>query len=812
MAGQGVVEFQLLDASYEVVGGKARLVLWARLSDGGRAVLFYEGFRPYFYALLEEDADPGEVAEMIRRLSKPRSPITSVDLVERRYFGRPVKALRVETLIPEAVREYRGEVANLPGVREVLEADIRFAMRFLIDKNIYPLRWYRAAVEEVSAPGYYVDKAFTVKGEIEEAEEAVMRDPLEGLRIMAFDIEAYNPQRSPDPRRDPVILIGYKVHPGGEAVILEADGRSDKRLIARFVEAVRKTDPDIIVGYNQNRFDWPYLMERAKIHALRLEVGRRRGATPQPSVYGHISVPGRLNVDLYDFADEMHEVKVKSLEEVAEYLGVKRKSERVILEWWQIAEYWDDEKKRPILKQYTADDVDSTMGLAHRFLPFGAQLSQVSGLPLDQVMAASVGFRLEWRLIREAFKAGELVPNRVERREEKYTGAIVLKPKVGVHENIAVLDFASMYPNIMIKYNVGPDTLVRPGEPYDPEEVNVAPEVGHKFRKSPPGFFRRVLERFLGWRRAIKEEMKKYPKDSPEYRLLDERQKAIKVLANASYGYMGWPAARWYCRECAEAVTAWGRSLITTSIKMAKEMGLDVIYGDTDSLFVTYKPGVVEKLIERIEKELGFEVKLEKVYRKVFFTEAKKRYVGLTQDGKIDVVGFEAVRGDWSELAKETQLKVAELVLRTGGVDEAVKYVRRVIEDLKAGRVPIEKLVIWKTLTKRPEEYEAEAPHAVAARIMESMGIKVAPGAKIGYVIVKGAGNVSRRARPYFTVKPSEVDVNYYIEKQVIPAALRILGYFGVTEKTLKSGARQASLLDFLAGATPARRSGGRKK
>ena len=793
------VRFQLLDASYEVVGGRARVVLWARLEDGGRAVLFYEGFNPYFYALLEEGADPGEVAARVRRLSRPRSPIVKVEPVERRYFGRPVKALRIETLIPEMVREYRKEVASLPGVRDVLEADIRYAMRFLIDKNLYPMRWYEADAEPVKAPGYEVDAVYRIVGEIGELEEGVMRDPLEGLRVMAFDIEAYNPQRSPDPHKDPVIVIGYKVD-GGDTVLLTARDHDDRELIAEFTRAVKREDPDIIVGYNQNRFDWPYLQERAKVHGLKLEVGRRKGATPQPSVYGHISIPGRLNVDLYDFAEEIHEVKVKSLEEVAEYLGVMRKDERVILEWWQIAEYWDDPEKRPILLRYTRDDVESTMGLAERFLPFGAQLSQVSGLPMDQVMAASVGFRLEWRLIREAYKLGELVPNRVERREETYTGAIVLKPKVGVHENIAVLDFASMYPNIMVKYNVGPDTLVRPGEPYDPGEVYVAPEVGHKFRKRPPGFFRRILERFLEWRRRIKEEMKKYPKDSPEYRLLDERQKAIKVLANASYGYMGWPAARWYCRECAEAVTAWGRSLIKRAIEMAREMGLTVIYGDTDSLFVTYKPGVVEKLIERIERELGFEVKLEKVYRKVFFTEAKKRYVGLTEDGRIDVVGFEAVRGDWSELAKETQLRVAEIVLRTGGVEEAIRYVRRVIEDLRKGRIPLEKLVIWKTLTKRPEEYEAEAPHVVAAKVMESRGFKVTPGMKIGYVIVKGAGKVSRRARPYFMVKPEEVDVNYYIDKQVVPAALRILGYFGVTEKRLKSGAAQASLLDFLGG------------
>ena len=793
------IRFQLLDATYEVVGGRPRIVLWGRGEDGGRLVLFYDEFRPYFYALLEDHADPARVAASIKRLSEPRSPIVSVEPVERRYFGRPVKALRVTTVIPEYVRHYREAVARVEGVREVLEADIRFAMRFLIDTNMYPLRWYEASVEEEPRGPFLVDAAYRLLEVPREAAGGEERDPLEGLSLLAFDIEAYNPQRSPDPKRDPVIIIGLMSDGDEEPLLLEAEDHDDSRLLREFVEEVKRRDPDIIVGYNSNGFDWPYLLERAKIHGLKLDVGRRRGVQPQPSVYGHISVPGRLNVDLYDFAEEMSELKMKTLEEVADYLGVMPKSERVILEWWQISEYWDDPEKRPVLEEYTKHDVISTYGLAGKFLPFGAQLSQISGLPLDQVVAASVGFRLEWRLMREAYKLGELVPNRVERREERYTGAIVLQPLRGVHENIAVLDFASMYPNIMVKFNVGPDTLVRPGEEYDPDNVYVAPEVGHKFRKSPDGFFRKVLGRFLEWRRRVKEEMKKYPPDSPMYRLLNERQKAIKVLANASYGYMGWTAARWYCRPCAEAVTAWGRSLIRRAISMARELGLRVIYGDTDSLFVDYKPEAVERLIERIERELGFEVKIDKIYKRVFFTEAKKRYVGLTQDGRIDVVGFEAVRGDWSELAKETQLAVAEIILRTGDVNKAVKYVRDVIAKLKRREIPLQKLVIWKTLTKRLDEYEAEAPHVVAARIMESMGYKVSPGMKIGFIITRGSGKVSKRAKPYFIVKEDEVDVDYYIDKQVIPAAMRILGYFGISEKRLKSGGG-VSLLDFMGG------------
>lgn len=794
------IVFQLLDVSYEVIGKEPVIDLWARTEDGKRALIHVRGFRPYFYALLEEGASEEEVVRAVKALSKPSSPITRVDPMVKRYIGRESRTLRIETMIPAAVREYREAVSRIPGVREVLEADIRFSMRYLIDVNLYPMRWYSVEVEEGRLPGLRADAFYVAKGPVRELEEYAKRDPLEGLRMMAFDIEVYNPMRSPDPKRDPVIIIGYMTDRDSSPTLLVAENNNDRRIISEFRQAILDYDPDIIVGYNQNGFDWPYLVERAKYLGLKLDLGRKANSQPQPSVYGHYSIPGRLNVDLYDFAEEMYEVKMKTLEEVADYLGVMPKDKRVVLEWWEISEYWDDPEKRKILLDYARADVLSTYGLIWKFLPFGAQLSQVSGMPMDQVMAASVGFRLEWRLIREASKLGELVPNRVERREESYTGAIVLKPKPGLHENIAVLDFASMYPNIMVRYNVGPDTLVKPGEPVDPNKVYKAPEVGHMYRKEPPGFFKKVVEKLLTIRKHIKEEMKKYPEGSPDYNLLNERQRAVKVLANASYGYLGWPHARWYCRECAESITAWGRELITRAIRKARELGLDVIYGDTDSLFVTNNEAKVQQLISWIEEELGFEVKIDKVYKKVFFTEAKKRYVGLTVDGKIDVVGFEAVRGDWSELAKETQIRVAELVLKTGNVEDAVEYVRRVIEDLKKGKIDLRKLVIWKTLAKRLEEYVAEQPHIVVARMMKQMGIKVGPGSKIGYIVVKGSGPLSKKVKPYFIVKPSEVDVEYYIDKQIIPAALRILSYFGVTEKRLKSGGRQTSLLDFIGG------------
>jgi DNA polymerase I len=792
------LEFYFLDNTYEVIGNEPHVIIWGITRDGRRILLRDRRFRPYFYAIIDENADVKELARRIRAHSDPKSPIIGVEETRKKYFGREVRVLKITTMIPEYVKKYREKIALIPGVKEVVEADIRFSMRYIIDHDLKPCGWHVAEVVEApKKPIYRVDAEYEIVGEIKALED---NTPPKGLRTIAFDIEVYNKSGTPKPHEDPVIIIGV-MNDKGEIKQFLAREHNDRDAINEFVNYVKTYDPDIIVGYNSDGFDWPYLIERSKYIGVKLDVTRRVGAIPKTSTYGHISVPGRLNSDLYYFAEEIPEVKVKSLENVADYLGIMKKSERVLIEYIDIPRYWDDEKLRPRLLQYNIDDVKSTYGLAEKFIPFAMQLSNITGLPLDQVGAASVGFRLEWYLMREAYKYNELVPNRVERPLESYRGAVVLKPVKGIHKDIAVLDFSSMYPNIMIKYNVGPDTLVR-GEACDPEKHYIAPEVGHCFRKEPPGFFKRVLETLLKVRKQLKAEMKKYPPTSYEYRLLNERQKAVKVLANATYGYMGWVHARWYCRECAEAVTAWGRKTIREAINMARSLGLKVIYGDTDSLFVTYDREKVEKLINMIQEKLGFEIKIDKIYKRVFFTEAKKRYAGLLEDGRIDIVGFEAVRGDWAEIAKEVQEKVTEILLKKNSVDEAIQYVRRVIADLKAGKIPLDKLVIWKTLSKRIEEYSVDAPHVVAARKLLKAGIKVSVNDKIGYVILKGGGKISSRAEPYIFVKdPRLVDVEYYIDHQIVPAALRILNYFGVTETQLKraaSTAGQRSLFEFL--------------
>lgn len=768
--------FFILDFSYDIVDNKPVIYIWAINRNNERVVLLERNFRPYFYALLDKNSNIEEIISEIKKLNKAYSPITDVKVMEdKKYFGSPVKVLRIETIIPAYVRIYRDEIAKIKGIKSALEADIRFYMRYSIDNDLKPFYWIEAEVEELKESGFRVKKIYELK-KINKTYD----DKIPELKTVAFDIEVYNKYGSPNPRRDPVIIIGVWTKEGSKQFLAEKN--DDLKALREFINFVQEYDPDIIIGYNINNFDWSYLVERASIRGIKLDVGRRINSEPSQGVYGHFSVTGRLNVDLYGFAQSIQEIKVKTLENVADYLGVLPKEKRTLIEWYDIPNYWDDEKKRQTLLRYNLDDAKSAYLLGEVFIPFGIELTKISGLPLDQLSMASVGHRVEWLLMREAYKYNELIPNKEEREYETYEGGLVISPLPGIHEDVYVLDFSSMYPSIMIKYNIGPDTLVREAC----EDCWVSP-IGYKFRKEPAGLYKNVLQKLIEERKAVKKQLEKV-KDEYEKRVLDARQRALKVMANAFYGYMGWVGARWYSKESAEAVTSWGRSIISEAANIAKNMGFTVVYGDTDSIFVKGK-GDINSLIKEISSKFDLEIKIDKVYKRVFFTENKKRYAGFAEEGKIDIVGFEAVRGDWCELAKNVQSRVIELILKTGKVDEAVKFVKSIIFDLRRYSFRIEDLIIWKSIDKNLEEYDVTAPHVVAARKAMKAGYLVSRGVKIGYVIVKGSGKVSDRAEPYFMVKEkNRIDVEYYVDRQIVPVAMRILEGFGVKESSLKSG------------------------
>ncbi len=786
--------FWLLDINYEVKDHKPEVWLWGIDEKENRILIVDREVTPYFYAVLNEEVKPEEVIEKIKVRKNELPFITGIEPVEKKYFGRKVKALKISCQDPEFVSKYAKRIEKIEGVKNCLEDDIRLSMRYLIDNEVTPCGWHEIEVKEIpNELGLQVDKVYLASSKPKHCTE---KHEIPKLRILGFSIICYSPKGSPKPEKNPVVIISAATNTGEEKQFAAENSQNDSDVIRDFIDFVKSFDPDIIIGYGTNRNDLPYLTTRAKKNGFLLTIDRAN-TEPHTSVYGHVSITGRANVDLFDFADELPEVKVKTLENIADYLGVMKLEERTLIEDVDFAEYWEKPEKKPELLKFSMENTKCIMGVAEALLDFAIQLSNLVGLPLDHIGTAAVGFRVEWFLIRHAFQMNELVPKRVERPYRPYAGAIVLAPKPGIHENIAVLDFKAMYPSIMITYNVSPDTYAPPEEPDPPCGVYVAPEVKHRFRKEPSGFYREVLSRLIAARDEIKKKLKELKPGSPDYRVLDARQKAVKVITNATYGYAGWIGARWYIKPVAEAATAWGRYTIKNTIELAKKAGVEVVYGDTDSIFIKYDPEKILQLTEQIGKELGLEIKPDKIYTRILFTEAKKKYAGLLPDGRLDIVGLEVVRGDWAKVAKNMQEKVLEIILKEKDPQKAADFVRNYIADMRKRKVPFRDFIIWKTLTKKVEEYEVRAPHVEAAKMLKKEGWDLTLGDKVGYVITCGSGRLYERVKPYIFASYDELDIEYYITNQVIPAATRILSMLGIKEEDLLAPTKPKTLTDF---------------
>jgi DNA polymerase I len=772
--------FWLLDINQEMRDHQPEVWLWG-IDDRNRRILIIErGFLPYFYLLIKSDEDTKAVMERLSSLKKELPLLRDMELVDRRFFGRPVKAVKVVCGEPEVVTEYSKKFVKVSGVEVSLEESIRYTMRYLIDKEVLPCGWHEAEVEEAeNVESLQVEAVYLAKTSPKHVERA----ELPSLRILGFTMVAYSQRGMPKPEKDPVVIISTATNSGGETQFI-AEKDDEKPVVEGFIKYVRKFDPDIIVGYGSNQRDWPYLLSRAKKMRLRLSVDRG-GGEPHSSVYGHVSITGRANIDLFTFADELPEVKVKTLENVADFLGVMKIKDRTIIEEIDIPAYWEDPGRRPVLLKFSSENLHSIMGITEDMLDFAVQLSILVGIPLDQIGAAAAGFRVEWVLIRKAHSIGELVPERKERPYFPYEGGLVLTPKPGIHENVAALDFKSMYPNIMIAKNISPDTYLQPGEAEPPGGVNIAPEVKHRFRKKPAGFYKEVLTHLIETRDMIRKRLETLQPGSVEYRVLDARQRAVKIITNATYGYAGWLGARWYLKPVAEAAAAWGRQTIKNTIEIAEKRGIEVIYGDTDSIFISYDKEKTDELSREVAKDLGLEIKPDKVYTRILFTEAKKRYCGLLPDGHLDIVGLEVIRGDWAAVAKNVQEAVLGILLRDESPEKAAEFVKSYISDFLGRKVSYRDLIIWKTLTKPVEEYAVKSAHVEAAKMLMKEGWELTIGDKIGYVITVGAGKLYEKAKPYALSSYGEIDLNYYVESQILPAALRILEQFGITKEDL---------------------------
>ena len=567
----------LLDVDYITLNSRAVIRLWLKDELGRNIIAYDSNFEPYFYALTD---DAGAIMSVAAMRSNEEIGPNRIERVVRKDFGQPIAVLKVYVDHPQHVPILREKVAEA-GI-SVREADILFAVRYIIDRELVPMDQVLVEGRERADPHF----SFAIDVDHIEAEQHHTNPD---LKVMAFDCEMLSHGGVPIPNKDPIIIISIATGADETTFLSVGEDKDDRRVIADFISFIHEYDPDVIVGYNTDEFDWQYLKTRAEKFKLRLTIGRDESPAKFSAGGGvkEVRIFGRSNVDLYKVVKrDISELSVKTLDNVADYMGVMRKSERVQVQGWDMARYWNDPELREVLFDYSKADVVSTWGVAERLLPLQFEFARIVRQPLDDVSSMGRGRQVESLLVAEVYKINEIVPAKGG-GSGSYAGGFVLFPKPGVHEDVLSLDFSSMYPSIMISYNISPDTVMSPDE--KATEFYQAPETQYRFRKHPDGFFKLILTNLIERRRAVREQITHTDKGSRDFTVLDVHQNAIKILTNAFYGYTGWHAAKWYRKECAEATTAWGRTIIQDAAERAEKHGLEVIYGDTDSLFVKLK-------------------------------------------------------------------------------------------------------------------------------------------------------------------------------------------------------------------------------
>ena len=425
------------------------------------------------------------------------------------------------------------------------------------------------------------------------------------------------------------------------------------------------------------------------------------------------------------------------------------------------------------------------------------ETARITGLPLQVAARVSPGTGISSMQIVTALRSQILVPWRKQQAERDKTaldllrydqGGLVYQPITGLHFDVGMIDFISMYPSIMVRSNISPETPM-------------PTELGHS--DYPPGLVPQTLAPLLEKRMALKQRALALPHWDPRRRKDKSRSAAHKWLLVTCFGYLGYKNARFGRIEAHEAVTTWGREALLRAKEAAEKMGFTVLHMYVDGLWVK-KPGYnqpkdFQPLLDEIAKSTSLPIALDGVYRWVAFLPSRvdarlpvpNRYFGVFQDGSTKVRGIELRRRDSAPFIAQVQAEMLNCLAQAQKaqylpekIKEAVVILRNRLRELRSGKVPLEMLLVGKKLSKELAGYRVPSPGARAVMQLQANGKAVRPGQRVRLLYTRGEPGVFAWDLPG-QPNPAELDVNYY-HKLLLRAASAILQPFGVEEKQLE--------------------------
>ncbi len=757
----------IVHPTYENLDNKTIVYLYGRLENNQSFVAINE-IEPYFFI---KESDLKKVEKLLKKYKVEKTSLAN-------FSGNKVAKISSNTQT-----ELNKLFQALHKKIETYEADIKPHYRFMMNNNL---------LGSVEIEGDY---------ELSERVERIYKEP----KISSSDFKPSLKIASIDTEWDKkgnLYCIGIYGKNINKTFMVTKHNlknvvscKSESEVLEKFKAELIKFDPDIITGWNLIDFDLKELQELAKKNGVSLDWGRSKDSlrlriesnffrSSSAEITGRQVLDG-LNMIRDPFIKEAPSIKYAdfetyTLESVAQVVlgeGKLIKGKGRNEEITSLYEKGTGESHQK-LADYNLKDCKLVYDIIEKakFIELAIERSQLTGLPFDRLTASIAAF--DSLYIREAHKKGLVSPTmKFIQKEEKILGGYVKESVSGIYHNILVLDFKSLYPSILKTFNIDPASYVEKPKTKDKKDIIESPNKAY-FKNQEgvlPGIIHKLHE--------AREKAKKEKRELSSF--------AIKIIMNSFWGVLASPNCRYFDFKMASAITNFAQFIIKLTAKEIEKLGYKVIYSDTDSVFIEsnlekQKANAIGKHIEEYinkfykeytEKNYNRRSFLELEFKKQYLSflipkmrgseaGSKKRYAGLTEEnGKehVEIVGLEAIRGDWTEAAKDFQIELLNRIFRK---EEFVNFIRKYVKDLKSGKFD-EKLVYRKSIRKPLSEYtKTTPPHVKAARKLDNFESNI-----VEYVLTEAGPEPMQKLK-------HKIDYEHYIEKQLKPIANTILYFF----------------------------------
>jgi len=799
----------LVSATYDGTSRSAVLKFYDPESQ--KLILWLDeiGHKPYCYSKLElDELDFLQEREDILKIEK----VNRQDLIK----DENIEISKITVADPLAIGGATGD-KSIRNIIETWESDIKYYENYLYDRSLIVGKYYEIVDGKIKPHDLEIsdEVKIALKSLLwdkvdsdmmidpKEFKECItnwaelLNQPIPKIRRLSVDIEVEAEiGRIPDPKiaEKKVTAIGFKGTDGfGQVFVLRTDdteeGKNelDENVKVVFYEKDKEKEMifdafkimdefPFVLTYNGDDFDLPYLYNRAErlgikkvdnpLYMMRDSATLKRGV--HLDLYRTLS---NRSFQIYAFSQSYTDF---SLNSVSKALLGKEKIDYGIdladLSLYQTANYCYNDAL--ITYELTSFNHDLLMNLL-------VIIARIGRMPIDDIARLGVSQWIRSLLYYEHRQRNALIPRRedLQRRSEgvmsdavikdkKYRGGLVVDPKEGIHFDVVVMDFASLYPSIIKVKNLSYETVRCSHEEC---KKNTIPQTNHWMCSKRNG----ITSIIIG---SLRDLRVNYYKSLSKKETLSEEQRqqytvvsqALKVILNASYGVMGAEIFPLYFLPAAEATTAIGRHTILETIKKCEEIGIEVLYGDTDSIFIK-KPSEqqIQNVIEQAKKDHGVDLEIDKVYRYCVLSKRKKNYLGVTKDGKVDVKGLTGKKSHTPAFIKKLFYELLDILSKVqtmNDFDRAKKEISLKIANcakkVQDKEIPLKDLTFNVMLSKAPSEYVKTIPqHIRAARQLESIR-EIKKGDKISYVKILNKPGV----KPLELAKKEEIDSKKYME------------------------------------------------